>query len=173
MLCAFVGYVARVIEPLAALPSGDARVGAGANSVLELHFAYRPGRPGRPGRPVRAGRPRRPVRQGIHLEIAAGQFVGVIGHTGGGKTTLLSLLLRFYPAPPGTLLIDGQPLHSLGDEAFRRDVGLVPQEPFLLAASACENIAMCSRRWPPYAAGSRCWPSPTAWPPCAMPTRSS
>ena len=155
VLYAFVGYIVRVIEPLiqitlqfsqlqqalvaaapvntlldeplAALPSGDARVGAGAISVRELHFAYRPGRP---------------VLQGIDLEIAAGQFVGIVGHTGSGKTTLLSLLLRFYLAPPGTLLIDGQPLQSLGDEAFRRDVGLVPQEPFLLAASARENIAM-------------------------------
>ena len=155
VLYAFVGYIARVVEPLiqitmqfsqlqqalvaaarvntlfdeplAPSPSGDAQVAAGRISVHGLHFGYRPGRP---------------VLHGLDLEIPAGQFVGIVGHTGSGKTTLLSLLLRFYPVPPGTLLIDGQPLHSLGDEAFRRAVGLVPQEPFLLAASARENIAM-------------------------------
>ncbi len=155
VLYAFVGYIARVVEPLIQItmqfsqlqqalvaaarvntlldeplappPSGDAQVAAGRISVHDLHFGYRPGRP---------------VLHGLELEIPAGQFVGIVGHTGSGKTTLLSLLLRFYPVPPGTLLIDGQPLHSLGDEAFRRAVGLVPQEPFLLAASARENIAM-------------------------------
>ena len=67
---------------------------------------------------------------------------GIVGHTGSGKSTLLSLLLRFYAAPPGTLHIDGQPIERLGDADFRRTVGLVPQEPFLLAASARENIDM-------------------------------
>ena len=155
VLYAFVGYIARVVEPLIQItmqfsqlqqavvaaarvnallneppappPSGSAQVQAGAISVRDLHFGYQEGHP---------------VLHGLNLEISAGQFVGIVGHTGSGKTTLLSLLLRFYPAPPGTLAIDGQPLDSLGDEAFRRAVGLVPQEPFLLAASARENIAM-------------------------------
>jgi ATP-binding cassette subfamily B multidrug efflux pump len=82
------------------------------------------------------------VLHGINLAIEAGQFVGIVGHTGSGKTTLLSLLLRFYPTADGSLQIDGQPVQSLGDAAFRRAVGLVPQEPFLLAASARDNIAM-------------------------------
>jgi ATP-binding cassette subfamily B protein/ATP-binding cassette subfamily C protein/ATP-binding cassette subfamily B multidrug efflux pump len=54
----------------------------------------------------------------------------------------LSLLLRFYPAPIGTLCVDGLPVEALGESAFRAALGLVPQEPFLLAASARENIAM-------------------------------
>lgn len=155
VLYAFVGYIARVVEPLIQItmqfsqlqqavvaaarvnallneppappPTGDAQVQAGRISVRDLDFGYQSGHP---------------VLRGLNLEIAAGQFVGIVGHTGSGKTTLLSLLLRFYPAPPGTLAIDDQPLDSLGDEAFRRAVGLVPQEPFLLAASARENIAM-------------------------------
>ncbi|HET7774129.1 MAG TPA: ATP-binding cassette domain-containing protein, partial [Burkholderiaceae bacterium] len=76
------------------------------------------------------------------LDIPAGSFYGIVGHTGSGKSTLLSLLLRFYESEPGAILIDGQPLMQLGDAAFRRAVGLVPQEPFLLAASARENIDM-------------------------------
>jgi ATP-binding cassette subfamily B protein/ATP-binding cassette subfamily C protein/ATP-binding cassette subfamily B multidrug efflux pump len=82
------------------------------------------------------------VLHGLNLDIAAGHFVGIVGHTGSGKSTLLSLLLRFYAAPPGALHIDGQPIEQLGDDDFRRAVGLVPQEPFLLAASARENIDM-------------------------------
>ena len=158
VLYAFVGYIARVVEPLiqitmqfsqlqqalvaaarvntlldeplAPAPSGAAQVGAGAITVRNLHFGYRP---------------ERQVLHGLNLEISAGQFIGIVGHTGSGKTTLLSLLLRFYPALQDSLLIDGQPLHSLADEDFRRAVGLVPQEPFLLAASARENIAMGRR----------------------------
>ncbi len=155
VLYAFVGYIARVVEPLIQItlqfsqlqqamvaaarvntlldeaqappPSGDARVGAGSIAVHNLHFGYQSDHP---------------VLHGIDLQIAAGQFVGIVGHTGSGKTTLLSLLLRFYPAPPGAMCIDGAALDSLGDDEFRRAVGLVPQEPFLLAASARENIAM-------------------------------
>jgi ATP-binding cassette, subfamily B, multidrug efflux pump len=155
VLYAFVSYISRVVEPLiqitmqfsqlqqavvaaarvntlldeaeAPQAASQAQVNQGAISVRGLDFAYLPGRP---------------VLHGVDLEIAAGSFVGIVGHTGSGKSTLLSLLLRFYVAPPGTLRIDGQPIESLGDEQFRRAVGLVPQEPFLLAASARENIDM-------------------------------
>ena len=155
VLYAFVGYIARVIEPLIQITMqfsqlqqavvaaarvntllGEAqapqtaiggRVGEGRISVRDLRFGYQPGRP---------------VLHGLDLEIEPGQFVGIVGHTGSGKSTLLSLLLRFDPAPPGPLLIDGQPIAGLADAEFRRAVGLVPQEPFLLAASARENIAM-------------------------------
>jgi len=99
----------------------------GAISVQALSFAYAPGRP---------------VLQDINLEIRAGEFIGIVGHTGSGKSTLLSLLLRFYASAPGCIRIDGLALQSLPDAAFRAAVGLVPQEPYLMAASARENIAM-------------------------------
>ncbi len=155
VLYAFVSYIGRVVEPLiqitmqfsqlqqavvaaarvntllnepqAPAAQGSGQVGAGRIQVHDLHFGYQPGRP---------------VLHGLDLDIAAGQFVGIVGHTGSGKSTLLSLLLRFYPAPTGALLIDGQPLDQIGDADFRRQVGLVPQEPFLLAASARDNIVM-------------------------------
>ncbi|WP_284616543.1 ABC transporter ATP-binding protein [Aquabacterium humicola] len=155
VLYAFVAYISRVVEPLIqitmqfsqlqqamvaaarvntlldeaeSLPAQDhGEVSDGAISIRGLNFAYLPGRP---------------VLHDIDLEIAPGSFVGIVGHTGSGKSTLLSLLLRFYEAPPGALLMDGQPIDQLGDAAFRRAVGLVPQEPFLLAASARENIDM-------------------------------
>jgi ATP-binding cassette subfamily B protein/ATP-binding cassette subfamily C protein/ATP-binding cassette subfamily B multidrug efflux pump len=114
-------------EPLAPQSSASGRIHAGRISVRGLDFGYQPGRP---------------VLHGLNLEIPAGHFVGIVGHTGSGKSTLLSLLLRFYPAPAGALCIDSQPIAEIGDDDFRRAVGLVPQEPFLLAASARENITM-------------------------------
>jgi len=78
----------------------------------------------------------------VNLRMDAGSFHGIVGHTGSGKSTLLSLLLRFYPAPVGSVRIDGTPVESIGESHFRDAVAVVPQEPFLLAASARENIAM-------------------------------
>jgi ATP-binding cassette subfamily B protein/ATP-binding cassette subfamily C protein/ATP-binding cassette subfamily B multidrug efflux pump len=82
------------------------------------------------------------VLKNLCLDIAPGEFIGVVGPTGSGKSTLLSLLLRFYAVPPRALQIDGQPVCALDEAAFREAVGLVPQEPFLLAASVRDNIAM-------------------------------
>ena len=92
--------------------------------------------------------PRQPVLHDVTLAIPAGRFVGIVGHTGSGKSTLLSLLLRFYAPQAGRIEIDGIPVDQIGDDHFRADVGLVPQEPFLLAASARENIDM-GRGLPP------------------------
>ncbi len=78
----------------------------------------------------------------IDLSIPAGSFIGIVGHTGCGKSTLLSLLLRFYESPPNSLLIDGRPIEEFGEQGFRAQVGLVPQEPFLIASTVFENIAM-------------------------------
>jgi ATP-binding cassette, subfamily B, multidrug efflux pump len=82
------------------------------------------------------------VLHDMDVDIAPGSFVGIVGHTGSGKSTLLSLLLRFYTAQRGRITVDGQPLAAVPDAAFRDAVGLVPQEPYLMAASVRENIAM-------------------------------
>jgi ATP-binding cassette subfamily B protein/ATP-binding cassette subfamily C protein/ATP-binding cassette subfamily B multidrug efflux pump len=68
--------------------------------------------------------------------------VGIVGPTGSGKSTMLSLLLRFYAPQSGRIDIDGVPLGEIDAGHFREAVGLVPQEPFLLAASVRENIDM-------------------------------
>ncbi|MBC7860337.1 MAG: ATP-binding cassette domain-containing protein, partial [Burkholderiaceae bacterium] len=82
------------------------------------------------------------VLHDLSLDIAQGAFYGIVGHTGSGKSTLLALLLRFYPVRHGGIEIDGVPLAAIDNEHFRAAVGLVPQDPFLLAASARENIDM-------------------------------
>jgi ATP-binding cassette subfamily B protein/ATP-binding cassette subfamily C protein/ATP-binding cassette subfamily B multidrug efflux pump len=156
ILYAFVSYIARVVEPLIQItmqfsqlqqsliaaarvnallqePSaiGDsgssARISAGAVSIRDLSFGYAA---------------EQPVLHDLSLDIPAGALYGIVGHTGSGKSTLLSLMLRFYTAQSGRIEIDGIALDAIGDAAFRADVGLVPQDPFLLAASVRENIDM-------------------------------
>jgi ATP-binding cassette subfamily B protein/ATP-binding cassette subfamily C protein/ATP-binding cassette subfamily B multidrug efflux pump len=82
------------------------------------------------------------VLHNLSLDIPRGAFFGIVGHTGSGKSTLLSLLLRYYPATRGSIELYGEALAAIGNERFRHEVGLVPQDPFLLAASARENIDM-------------------------------
>ncbi|MEO7106222.1 MAG: ATP-binding cassette domain-containing protein [Rhodoferax sp.] len=78
----------------------------------------------------------------LSLDIPAGGFYGLVGHTGSGKSTLLSLLLRFYQPQSGRITLDGIALSRFSDAQFRADMGLVPQDPFLLASSVRDNIAM-------------------------------
>jgi len=162
VLYAFVSYIARVVEPMIQItmqfsglqqaviatarvatllgepgatehgadrigPAAKGAVDAPAVSVKDVVFAYVPGQP---------------VLHGLSLDIAQGAFFGIVGHTGSGKSTLLSLLLRYYNADAGSIAILGEPLASIGNARFRSEVGLVPQDPFLLAASARENIDM-------------------------------
>jgi ATP-binding cassette subfamily B multidrug efflux pump len=171
VLYAFISYLARVIEPLiqitmqfsqlqqsvvatarvatlldeatayehdaasdAGKDAGLATARAAANdshvpavAIRHLNFAYNEGNT---------------VLHDLSLEIPQGAFFGIVGHTGSGKSTLLSLLLRFYPARHGSIAIHGMPLDAIANDRFRAEVGLVPQDPFLLAASARENIDM-------------------------------
>lgn len=155
LLYAFISYVARVVEPLiqitmqfsllqqalvaasrvnTLLNEGESqrvlherRVTQGHVCLRDVSFGYDP---------------QVPVLHDVSIDVPPGSFVGIVGHTGSGKTTLLSLLLRFYTPQAGRIEIDGIPLGLIGDEHFRADVGLVPQEPFLLAASARDNIDM-------------------------------
>ena len=163
VLYAFISYIARVVEPLIQITmqfsglqqavvatarvaslldeAGAAEHAAGraqgtcleaqpdapAVRVRDLSFAYVPGQN---------------VLHDITLDIPQGAFFGIVGHTGSGKSTLLSLLLRYYPAEHGRIEICGEPIAGIDNEHFRNEVGLVPQDPFILAASARENIDM-------------------------------
>ncbi len=155
VLYAFLNYLSRFTEPLAEITQrfnlyqqamvagsrvhqlileseqqyqgGNARICGGAISVNALDFYYQPGKP---------------VLKQLSLEVPAGGFYAVVGHTGSGKSTLLNLLLNFYAPVSGEIHIDGQPLTELGHEALRAGIGLIPQEPFVLAASIYDNIDM-------------------------------
>jgi ATP-binding cassette subfamily B protein/ATP-binding cassette subfamily C protein/ATP-binding cassette subfamily B multidrug efflux pump len=155
LLYAFIAYVARVVEPLIQITmqfsllqqsviaaarvatlldepgeatiTHDRRIEAGRVELADVSFGYDPARP---------------VIHDVSLVVPAGSFVGIVGHTGSGKSTLLSLLLRFYAPQSGRIEIDGIPVAQIDERDFRAEVGLVPQEPFLLAASVRENIDM-------------------------------
>jgi ATP-binding cassette, subfamily B, bacterial len=85
--------------------------------------------------------PRRPVLQDIDLDIPAGRTVALIGHTGSGKTTLTSLVPRFYDVTGGRVTLDGHDVRDLSLASLRKAVGVISQDPFLFSATVRENIA--------------------------------
>ena len=78
---------------------------------------------------------------GVSLEVEAGQTVALIGPTGSGKSTVISLLPRFYDPTGGRVLIDGVDIRTVTLRSLRRQVGMVLQNPFLFSTSVAENIA--------------------------------
>ncbi|MER3409915.1 MAG: ABC transporter ATP-binding protein [Thermoleophilia bacterium] len=83
----------------------------------------------------------RPVLRGIDLDIEPGRSVALIGHTGSGKTTLASLLPRFYDVTAGRVCVDGVDVRSVRLSSLRKAIGVIGQEPFLFSATVRENIA--------------------------------
>ena len=77
----------------------------------------------------------------VSLDIPAGQTVALVGATGSGKSTLIKLLLRFYPVAAGKILIDEQPIESVSIASLRATIGLVSQDVFLFEGSVRDNIA--------------------------------
>jgi ATP-binding cassette subfamily B protein len=82
----------------------------------------------------------RPVLKNINLRIPAGKTVAIVGATGSGKSTLVSLIPRLYDAPAGSLLVDGVPIRQIPLKVLRENIGFVPQETFLFSESLRENI---------------------------------
>ena len=103
------------------LPAGDGRV-----RYEQVSFEYAAGRP---------------VLEDIDLELEPGRTVALIGHTGSGKTTLASLVPRFYDVTGGRVVIDGADVREVRLESLRREIGIVSQDPFLFSATVRENIA--------------------------------
>lgn len=83
-----------------------------------------------------------PVLRDISLSVKEGETVAIVGHTGSGKSSIINLLLRFYEHDAGTIFLGGKDLQRWPEEALRRHVGLVLQDPFLFTGTVRENIAM-------------------------------
>ena len=105
-----------------AAPLEDVKGGVAFENV---HFAYEG---------------RKHTLRGISFEVEAGQSVAIVGPTGAGKTTLASLIPRFYQPDAGRVLIDGRDIKTLTVESLRRQISIVLQEPLLFSTSVRENI---------------------------------
>jgi ABC-type multidrug transport system fused ATPase/permease subunit len=85
--------------------------------------------------------PERPVLHDVELDLAAGRVVALIGHTGAGKTTLASMVSRFYDPQQGRVTLDGVDVREVTLTSLRREIGVIAQDPFLFSASVRDNIA--------------------------------
>jgi ATP-binding cassette subfamily B protein len=81
-----------------------------------------------------------PVLRDISLRVPAGSSLAIVGPTGSGKSTLVSLLSRMHEAAPGSLLVDGRPVREYPLAVLRRNIGMVPQETFLFSETIRENL---------------------------------
>ncbi len=90
-----------------------------------VHFEYEPGQP---------------VLRDISVSVEPGETVAIVGPTGSGKTTLVSLLLRLYDVTSGRVTVDGRDLREVTRDSLSRQIGIVPQEAFLFSATVWENI---------------------------------
>ena len=82
----------------------------------------------------------RPVVEDVDLQVPAGKTIALIGHTGSGKTTLTSLVPRFYDVTSGRVLVDGVDVRDVTLRSLRQAIGVIPQDPFLFSATVRENI---------------------------------
>jgi ABC-type multidrug transport system fused ATPase/permease subunit len=114
-------------EEIADRPNAvELRAGEGRVHFEQVSFTYGRGRP---------------VLEGIDLELEPDRTVAFIGHTGSGKTTLASLVPRFYDVTSGRLTVDGLDVRDVEVASLRRAIGIVSQDPFLFSATVRENIA--------------------------------
>ena len=128
-------HIARLSEALATLlvphnlrdhPEATAFVGGGASVKFEnVHFRYGAGQQ---------------IFENLNLTFRPGERVGLVGRSGGGKSTLFALLQRFYDVQDGRILIDGQDIARVTQESLRESIGVVPQDISLFHRSVMENI---------------------------------
>ena len=85
---------------------------------------------------------KRDVLKEISFEVKNGQTIAFVGHTGSGKSSIINLFMRFYEFDRGRILIDGQDIKDYSQEALRKSIGLVLQEPFLYHGTIASNIRM-------------------------------
>ena len=156
MIVGFVQYVRRFFEPVQSISMMWTQVQsaiAGAERIFELLDEEPRVRDADDARPleVTAGRvelagvsfayePETPVLQGVDLVAEPGQTVALVGPTGAGKTTIISLLERFYDVQAGAVTIDGQDVRAVTQDSLRQSIGIVLQDTFLFADTIGHNI---------------------------------
>jgi ATP-binding cassette subfamily B protein/subfamily B ATP-binding cassette protein MsbA len=154
---AYVGMLYTPLETLANLTATAAACEASARRVFEVldSAELTDDHSGQPGLVPAGGwrghvqfegvsfgyEPDRLVLRRVNLEVLPGQRVAVIGRTGAGKSTLMSLLLRFFDPSAGCIRLDGIDLREMSRPTLREQIGILLQEPFLLPVTVAENIA--------------------------------
>jgi ATP-binding cassette, subfamily B, bacterial len=154
MFLAYLGSLQGHLKMFTDLYTALQEVGIGTERILEvlesdLEVTERPGAAVLP--PVRGHvrlegvtfgyEPGRPVLRGVSLDVLPGQTVAIVGPTGAGKSTLVSLVPRFFDPWEGRVLLDGHDLRDVRLKSVRGQVGIVFQEPFLFPFTVAENIA--------------------------------
>ncbi len=156
VLTAFLAYIGRFylrLDSMSRIVSVTQKAAAGAKRIFDVldHVSSVP----EPAHPVHlqnvTGRIElrdvgfrygtRSVTRDISLTIEPGEMIGLVGHSGSGKSTMVNLICRFYDVTEGAILIDGVDIRSLPVAEYRRNIGLVLQEPFLFFGTIAENIA--------------------------------
>lgn len=158
----FLSYLGSLYAPLSAVMYTTSTLQGAAGSarrVLEVMDAEREVADPPGARPLTGARghvefagvtfgyhPGRPVLRGLQLAAAPGESLALVGATGAGKSTLVSLIPRFFDPWEGRVLLDGQDVRTLTLRSVREPVALVLQEPFLFPISVAENIAYARPR---------------------------
>ena len=159
VLVAFSLYITRFFEPVERLTGQYNVLQRAVVSTMRIFeiMDIRPllrDRPGAPALPPVKGAIRyesvdfhyfedTPVLRGVDLRIEPGETVALVGPTGAGKTTLVSLLMRFYDVKEGRITIDGHDLRDVTLDSLSRQMGVVLQETHLFAGTVAENIRYC------------------------------
>jgi ATP-binding cassette subfamily B protein len=156
ILTAFLQYITRFYtrtESMIRIFSNVQRAASSAHRIFEildkLPSVPEPERPIHPGRlqgrielqGVRFKYGSREVIHGIDLVIHPGEMIGLVGHSGAGKTTLINLVCRFFDVAEGAILVDGINIRSYPVEEYRKNIGIVLQDPFLFYGTISENVA--------------------------------
>nr|WP_233582873.1 ABC transporter ATP-binding protein [Candidimonas sp. SYP-B2681] len=156
VLTAFLTYISRFyirLDSMSRIVSFTQKAAAGAKRIFDIldhvssvpeatkpvHIEHVKGRIELRNVGFRYGN--RTVMRGIDLDIAPGEMIGLVGHSGSGKSTLVNLICRFYDVSQGSIRLDGVDIRSLPISEYRRNIGLVLQEPFLFFGTIAENIA--------------------------------
>jgi ATP-binding cassette subfamily B protein len=155
-LTAFVAYIARFytkVESMIQMVSASQRAAAASHRLFEI--LDRQPTVAEPVKPVALDRVRGRIElldvkfrygsydvlHGVNLVIRPGEMIGLVGHSGAGKSTVVNLICRFYDVSEGAVLVDGVDIRSFRIADYRRNIGIVLQEPFLFYGTVAENIA--------------------------------
>ncbi|WP_296447795.1 ABC transporter ATP-binding protein [Rhodoferax sp. UBA5149] len=156
VLMAFIAYISRFygrLDSMSRIVSVTEKSASAAKRIFDIldHVSSVP----EPTQPVKLDRVEgrielsevsfrygnREVNKGINLVIEPGEMIGLVGHSGSGKSTLVNLICRFYDVSEGSIRVDGVDVRSFPIADFRRNIGLVLQEPFLFFGTIADNIA--------------------------------